>query len=340
MTQEKISVAICTYCGERYIARQLQSIIQQDRPVQEIVLYDDGSTDRTTELADAILAKSGIAYRLVRNQQTLGVTKNFEACISACSGDLIFTADQDDIWAPEKVRRLLEAFQDPQVVMAYSDARIVDAEGCELRPSLYRRDGFWPEPFTQETFQDAVVRLSQTVYGCTMAFRGDFVRKILPFYPSMANHDAWIMCCAPLFGKVIFLPEPLMSYRIHGGNTVASVGGSRVWDEICAAQDEFDAHFAIQPLRGLRLELLREAARRSADRLCRSGYCRRIDQANCLYEMLPKIKTCGKMSGVAKLTASLLDGCYHYRFCDRGVRTGKIQHFKQFVNDIRYLLHR
>lgn len=337
---EKVSVAICTYCGERYITEQLTSIIQQTRPVQEIILSDDSSTDCTIELADSILSTSGIPYRIIRNQKNSGVTKNFETCISACSGNIVLTSDQDDLWKPNKVEMLLASFDDPKVVLAYSDAKIIDANGCELYPSLYRRDGFLPEPFTQRKYTDAVVRLSQTVYGCTMAFRKDFVSSIIPFYNSRANHDAWIMACAPLFGKIAFLPEPLISYRIHGENTVASIKGSSAWDDILAKQDEYDAHFAIQPLRSLRLDLLLEAVNRCGSRFRALYYRGSIHKSVRMYERLCKIKTHGKLYAAKELTVSLLDGSYRFRFCDRGVSQGKVKRFKQFVHDISFVMHR
>lgn len=340
MMNEKVSVAICTYCGERYIADQLNSILRQTRPVQEIVLCDDRSADRTAALAEEVLRESGIPFRILINEENLGVTGNFEKSISLCTGELILTADQDDVWAPDKVERLLKAFSEPRVVLAYSDAGIVDADGGELLPSLYRRDGFWPEPFTQKTVEDAIIRLSQTVYGCTMAFRRDFVSQIIPFFNSRANHDAWILCCAPLFGEIRFCPEPLISYRIHGGNTVASVRGSSAWDGIRAAQDAYDAHFAIQPLRALRLRLLREALDRCAGGFGGRRYRRNVSRAERMYKRLLDAKTCGRFTGAMMLTASLLDGSYRYRFCDRGRPVGPLHRIKQYVWDVMYMLHR
>lgn len=334
-----VSVAVCTYCGEKYIASQLRSIIAQSHRVDEIIVCDDCSTDRTVPIAESVLCESGIPFRIIVNSTNLGVTGNFEACIQACTGDIIFTADQDDVWASEKVSRLLQCFKDPKLVAAYSDASIIDANGNELHSSLYKRDGFYPDPFTQERFEDAVVRLSQTVYGCTMAFRRSFVQEILPFYHSTANHDAWIMCCAPLFGTVCFLTEPLISYRIHGNNTVASLGGSKVWDAITAQMDSFDRHFALQPLRALRLELLREAIKRYGKSSPSTHYKKNIQQADCLYSRLLRMKDCKKLTAVGLLLCSGLDGSYRFRFCDRGRSVRFTLRVKQFVRDFIFLLH-
>lgn len=336
--KRKVSVAVCTYRGEAYIAQQLQSILGQTRPVDEIIVCDDRSPDATVQIAKCVLQEAELPCRVQVNPQNLGVTGNFEKCVSACTGDIILTADQDDVWAPEKVARLLPLFDDPDVVLAYSDANVIDGAGSVLLPSLYRRDGFRPEPFTQNAFEDAVVRLSQTVYGCTMAFRKSFLQRILPFYRSKANHDAWIMCCAPLYGAVRFLPEPLISYRIHGANTVASLGGSAAWDEISAAQDAFDRYFAVQPLRALRLELLSVALSRSERRGGR--YPGRIRSANRFYRRLLQMKRCGALSAGWMLALSYLDGSYHYRFCDRGRTVTAVLRLKQFFRDLRYLISR
>ena len=335
-----VSVAISTYCGEKFVAEQIGSILAQDSAPFEIVLCDDCSKDRTVELAKKLLEGSAIGARIIENSSNFGVTKNFEKCIMLCNGDIVLTADQDDVWESDKVSKLIRAFDDPEVVLAYSDAAIIDAEGNEQVSSLYRRDGFWPEPFSQKAFEDAVVRLSQTVYGCTMAFRRDFVQKIIPFMDTKANHDAWIMCCAPLYGKVAFVPEALMSYRIHGNNTVATIGGRRVWDEISSAQDEYDSYFAIQPLRRLRLEILKEACRRNKGSKEGMSFCRSVKSANRMYSRLIEAKTQKKLSATAMLFASLLDGSYRFRFCDRGVSVGAGRCIKQFVRDVQYLLRR
>lgn len=335
-----VSVAISTYCGEKFVAEQIGSILAQDSAPFEIVLCDDCSKDRTVELAKKLLEGSAIGARIIENSSNFGVTKNFEKCIMLCNGDIVLTADQDDVWESDKVSELIRAFDDPEVVLAYSDAAIIDGEGNELVSSLYRRDGFWPEPFSQKAFEDAVVRLSQTVYGCTMAFRRDFVQKIIPFMDTKANHDAWIMCCAPLYGKVAFVPKPLMSYRIHGKNTVASLNGSKEWEGICAAQDEFDRYFAIQPLRTLRLQILREAASRAEKQRLNVRYRKAIKRANRLYSRLNEMKNRGRLFSAFKLAESLVDGSYRYRCCDRGTRIGTVGRAKRFVRDMIYLLRR
>ena len=100
----RISVAICTYNGEKYIREQLESILNQEYSVDEIVVGDDGSSDRTIEVAEKILKTSDVSYRILRSTTNIGYRKNFERTIAATKGEIIFLSDQDDVWKRNKVK--------------------------------------------------------------------------------------------------------------------------------------------------------------------------------------------------------------------------------------------
>jgi glycosyltransferase involved in cell wall biosynthesis len=94
----KLSVAMCTYNGAQYIEKQLLSILNQELPINEIVICDDGSNDDTLEKVENIAANyQDVAWKILQNAPQLGVTKNFEKAITLCTGDIIFLSDQDDI---------------------------------------------------------------------------------------------------------------------------------------------------------------------------------------------------------------------------------------------------
>lgn len=331
MKTNTISVAICTYNGEKYIQAQLETILNQRCVVDEIVLCDDNSSDRTVEIARQVLEGSDVRWRIERNCPGLGVTKNFEKAISLCSGDIIFTSDQDDLWMLDKTEKLMGCFEEPGCVLAFSDAQIVDGNGQLLLPSLHRKDGF----MQLGDFTDNVLRLSYTVYGCTMAFRRDFVRKIIPFFQSRANHDAWIMCCAGFAGTVTYVPEALICYRIHGNNCVGSVAGNPKWDAVAARQDDFDRYFALQELRSLRIELLKEARKRTGG--TENAFSRSAEAAIRFYDYLRYAKENPRM-GILRLLWSVINGSYRFRFCDRGLRITALKMAKQLPHDIRYLI--
>lgn len=335
MKRHTVSVAVCTYNGEKYIREQLESILHQAYPVYEVVICDDGSTDKTLELAEQTLRSASVQYNIQRNEKNLGVTKNFEKAISLCTGEIIFTSDQDDLWDVHKTKRMLESFADPQCVMVFSDAAIIDRDGKEVQQSLYKKDGFMQSGHEYSAFVDDIVRLSYTVYGCTMAFRREFVKQIMPFYQSEANHDAWIMCCAGYYGKVVYLAEPLISYRIHGNNCVGSIGGNPKWDAIAAKQDIFDRYFAIQDLRHLRIRLLREAQKRCAKD--KGLYARSCKRTVWFFERILKAKA-NPIKGIWWLFVSLFNGSYRYRFCNRGSKLSVFKMMKQLPHDLLFLL--
>ena len=123
----KVSVAMCTYNGERYVEEQLMSFAAQTRLPDEIVICDDGSADDTIKIASEISEHLPFPVRIYENSENLGVTKNFEKALQLCVGDIIFFSDQDDILMPEKIETIIEEFRnEPDIGYVFSDARIVD----------------------------------------------------------------------------------------------------------------------------------------------------------------------------------------------------------------------
>ena len=129
----KISVVLCTFNGKLFIGEQLKSIVQQTRIPDELLIFDDRSTDSTVEIAESVWANSKINALISINETRLGVEENFSRAMSKASGDVIFFCDQDDVWLPERVEKMISPFQeDNKVSLVYSDGYIV---GPELEPS-------------------------------------------------------------------------------------------------------------------------------------------------------------------------------------------------------------
>jgi len=112
-----VSVALCTYNGAAYLGEQLDSIVAQSRPPDELVVCDDGSTDGTVGLLQAFVPEAPFPVRLYRNERNRGFAKNFERAISLCTGDFIALSDQDDVWKPEKLARLATALAKARLVV-------------------------------------------------------------------------------------------------------------------------------------------------------------------------------------------------------------------------------
>jgi glycosyltransferase involved in cell wall biosynthesis len=151
--QEQISVALCTYNGERFLARQLASIQQQTRTPDELVVCDDCSTDSTIEILKDFAASAGFPVRIIRNEQNLGFVANFEQAIRLCQGDLIALCDQDDIWYPTRLERSQQEFAaHPEAGLVFSDADVMDDRDQLTGTRLLcdRSHGHVPQPFTGE----------------------------------------------------------------------------------------------------------------------------------------------------------------------------------------------
>ncbi len=215
----KISIALCTYNGAKFLPAQLESYLHQTCLPDELIVCDDCSTDETLQIIQEFTRKAPFPVHLHINEKNLRSTKNFEQAISLCTGDLIFLSDQDDYWMPEKVERIADEFAKKEKIgMVFSDAELVD----ENLKSLNRR--LWNHTFTSERRRAALcgsffeILLSENVVtGATMAFRSEYRKNFMPIPDDIPNliHDAWIALLISNKAQVFFFNEPLIKYRQH-----------------------------------------------------------------------------------------------------------------------------
>lgn len=224
-----VSVALCTYNGERYIADQLDSILNQTHVPDEIVVRDDGSTDRTLEILNEYATDAPELFDIEQHAENTGVAKNFESAIRACTGDYIALSDQDDVWHEEKLARQLAALSESDAALACHNSTLVtdsmDPIGdlwADLIPA------YIPESETRptDTFRQLVRR--NFVQGATVLLDAEYVDEILPL-PAAWHHDYYLAIQACLRGGIIVLDDELLSYRQHeqqevGGETVSILG--------------------------------------------------------------------------------------------------------------------
>lgn len=204
----KISVCMATYNGERFIHEQLASIVGQLSNDDEIIVVDDVSSDRTLAIVENFRDPR---IRIVQQERNSGVIKTFNRALEAASGDIVFLADQDDIWRADKVSMVKEKFlASPELSLVLSDSFIIDADGNVTAESRFKNTKFHP---------GAVQNFIRNQYlGCAMAFRRSILRYCLPFPADIPMHDMWIGIVNQLVGKTGFIDEPLMSYRRHDSN--------------------------------------------------------------------------------------------------------------------------
>jgi glycosyltransferase involved in cell wall biosynthesis len=214
----RISIAMCTYNGQQFLQRQLDSFAAQTSPPQELVVCDDGSTDDTLAIVDRFAERVKFPVRIYKNSQNLGAAKNFEQAISLCSGDLIALSDQDDQWYPGKLAEFQHFFEKfPEAVVAFSDADLIDEHSVPLQKKLWRSVRFVhsnPTPHVEASIFAVLLKLNNVATGATMVIRSQFRSQFIPIPPSWL-HDAWIIWVAAFYGHAGLVPGAQICYRIH-----------------------------------------------------------------------------------------------------------------------------
>ena len=210
----RVSVAMVTYNGAAYLREQIDSILSQLGEEDELIISDDGSEDGTLSILQEY-QKVNEKIRLLQGPGQ-GIKKNVEHALSGTRGRYIFLADQDDIWLPGKVERILQVFQEQKVSVAVHDARVF--QGDDSTQILV--DSF----FAFRGSCAGVIKnmVKNTYIGCCMAFRRELLEVVVPIPAQIEMHDQWIGVLGDYYaGKSCFLPEPFLLYRRHGDNNSA-----------------------------------------------------------------------------------------------------------------------
>lgn len=205
-----ISVCMATYNGGKFIREQLESILSQLSSDAEIVIADDDSADDTLAVVKSI---GDARLRLLPAEKHLGVIYNFERALQASKGEIIFLADQDDVWLPGKVEKVLAAL---------NEADLVIHDAWMLRPSGIS-DSSWTRAGKLSgirAYKSGVIAnwWKNTFTGCCIAFRRNILDKALPFPKNLPMHDQWLGLVAEKNFKVKSIDEPLVEYRRHHAN--------------------------------------------------------------------------------------------------------------------------
>lgn len=209
-----ISICLITYNGEKYINEQLDSILCQLSADDEVVVSDDGSTDRTLSI---IRDYNDNRLRIISNSGKHGVVYNVENALREVKGDYIFLADQDDVWLPGKVETTMAALADSHLVI--SDCYVTDENLNTVHRSFYK--------VNKSSFTKWLAFLRNPYLGCCMAFKKDILHKVLPFPANTPMHDIWIGNIAAFFYTVKFIPDKLIYYRRHDANASTTSGPSK-----------------------------------------------------------------------------------------------------------------
>ena len=204
----RISVAMAAYNGELYIKEQLDSILAQLGEEDEVIVSDDNPGSEMSKLVWGT-AKTDSRIRYIEGPQK-GVVKNFENALKACSGDIIFLSDQDDVWLPDKVDSVLAEFKKGADLVLH-DAAVTDGNLNITEPS------FFAIRKSNVDYKSNLIK--NTFVGCCMAFTKEVMNESLPFPEGLPMHDWWIALLAiKKRRKVVLLDKPFILWRRHGDN--------------------------------------------------------------------------------------------------------------------------
>jgi glycosyltransferase involved in cell wall biosynthesis len=204
---------MATYNGEIYIKEQLVSILSQLTNQDEIIISDDGSTDRTLDIINFFDDDRIKVYK--NNSGRSGYTGNFINALSFAKGEIIFLSDQDDIWNHDKVSLMLEQLNKYDFVV--SDATVVNQNLKVLHRSNFERMS------VKKGFLNSLLRCRYL--GCCYAFKREVLNAAVPFPNNhvFCPHDYWLALVSQLKFRVKVLNAPLILYRRHDNNV--SSGG-------------------------------------------------------------------------------------------------------------------
>jgi len=212
-------VAMATYNGAEFLREQLETIAAQTLLPTELVITDDASSDDTVMIIRRFAEASPFPVRLYQNPVRLGFRANFMKAIVKCSSQLIALCDQDDVWSPRKLQTMLTTFSDPEVLLSFHEAWLIDATGARLNLAMIL-------PLENKSSPLSLWPL-RNPYGFSMMFRRNLLIVSDLWVKSADNlktdipmaHDQWFFFLASTLGTIEYIPEPLAGYRQHGSNT-------------------------------------------------------------------------------------------------------------------------
>ncbi len=199
-----ISVALCTYNGEKFISQQLDSILCQTYRHLEIIIVDDCSTDDTFDIVSSY-ARKDPRIKCFKNEANQGFNKNFEYAIKLTTGEFIAISDQDDIWLPQKMELLLNNINDKWLI--FSNSSYINDRNETIPGEILNN-------FNLEINNYKGILLANFITGHTTLFKREFLDYFLPL-PQEGFYDWWMGFVALYHQKAIFLDEVLTQYRIH-----------------------------------------------------------------------------------------------------------------------------
>lgn len=218
----KVSVVMTTYNGERFLSDMLNSLKNQSRTIDELLIFDDGSKDNTVECVKKYIAENNLKnWKIIQNEINLGWEMNFVQALQAATGDIIFPCDQDDIWHLDKIEKMTNAFeQNDDIWLLVSGYHAFSENGGKMVTQNPVK--------TESSDLISCVVFDKHYYqilrpGCTMALRKELLKLFLELWEPGMPHDATLWTTASLLRKLYLYNETFIEFRRHDSNASADM---------------------------------------------------------------------------------------------------------------------
>jgi len=225
MIRDDLQVVLAYFNGGRYINKQVESIYSQTIRPGSILIYDDNSSKLDRDILLDLAHDYGEWLQLLEGSaERLGCTRAFEKLLAASSGKYVLLSDQDDIWRPDKVARLLKfidcnskIYDDKTAFALFSNAHLVNEDGLDSGNTLFRANDI---DLDLIKYSDLYIRNFGS--GCTLLVSRHLIDVATPFPPNLVMHDWWLMLVAATLGRLAGTQDCLIAYRQHSSNLVGA----------------------------------------------------------------------------------------------------------------------
>ena len=245
-------VILCTYNGEKYLEKQIKSIMEQDREDFCLLYSDDGSTDSTKAILQSLQEKYGRRMRAFpRPMHSGSPAKHFLSILSALAKgevetdnlEYIFLADQDDEWFPDKLSKTISVIKEEErkygeslPILCHTDCSLVNSRG-ELLAKSYRRYQKLPGA----SYRFSRLLLQNHVTGASVGINKALLQYCNEIPEQVKMHDHWLALLANCFGEIQYLPYATYAYRQHGENVLGAKKASMLQecgDRLAASKEK------------------------------------------------------------------------------------------------------
>ncbi len=216
----KISVAMAVYNGEKYLIEQLDSIREQTRRVDEVIICDDRSNDASAEIIEGYIQqyKLGDSWSFCVNEENLGYATNFITALQKTSGDIVFFCDQDDIWILDRVEKMANLMEANEHIMMLGSE--FEPFACSAdAPSINKKV---LHSFVNDNSLEHIRFSPKTVFigseGCTMCLRKSFINQTIKYWIRGWAHDEYAWKLALCLDGCYIYHATTLKRRMHSSN--------------------------------------------------------------------------------------------------------------------------